>query len=402
MSARLVLLLRSLEGGGLQRNAVLLARGFLKRGLEVEVWAAEVRGPARRLLPENLPVRRLSARGWWRSLPLLARFREPSAARPLLAPWRPRPRLVAALPSLVATLEERPPDALLALGTQANLAALLARRCADLPFRVVASEHNPLSAIVAHARRRFRRRYPQLIAALYPEAEAVVAVSNAVARDLAQLPGAERLRLVQVPNPVDLAEVRRKAACALPPPLADSLPDPLLVAVGRLHWQKGFDLLIRAMAELDGRLASRLVILGDGPERSRLARLIGRLALEDRVLLVGHDPNPWRWMARARVFVHTALFEGFGHAVAEALALGVTPVVVAGTGALAELLEEGRCGYLVRERSPHALASAIETALSQPIPPPRLKARAAAFAPERAVTRYLALLLGDVRGRAAA
>ena len=402
MSARLVILLRSLEGGGLQRNAVLLARGFLERGLKVEVWAAEVRGPARTLLPEDVPVRRLSARGWWRSLPLLARFREPSAVRPLLAPWRPQPRLVAALPDLVATLKAGAPDALLALGTQANLAALLARRCAGLPIRVVASEHNPLNAIVAHARRPFRRRYPQLIAALYPEAEAVVAVSDAVARDLARLPGAERLRLVSVPNPVDLADVRRKAACALSHPLAGSLADPLLVAAGRLHWQKGFDVLIRAMAELDGRSAPRLVILGDGPERGRLARLVRRLALADRVFLVGHDPNPWRWMARARLFVHTALFEGFGHAVAEALALGITPVVMAGPGALADLLEQGRCGYLVAERSPQALAAAIKTALSRPLPAARLKARAAAFAPERAVARYLALLLGDAQGLAAA
>lgn len=88
-----------------------------------------------------------------------------------------------------------------------------------------------------------------------------------------------------------------------------------IVAVGRLHGHKGFDLLVRDAAKLD--FPFHLLIAGDGPEREALEALIGRLGLGDRVELLGHRDDVPELLARAHVQVVSSRTEGFGLVVAE-------------------------------------------------------------------------------------
>ena len=97
---------------------------------------------------------------------------------------------------------------------------------------------------------------------------------------------------------------------------------PLLVAVGRLAPQKGFDLLLRASAALHGRgLRHRLVVLGRGDEHDALQRLATELGIADAVELRGFVANPHEVMARADLFVLSSRTEGMPLSLLEALAL---------------------------------------------------------------------------------
>ncbi len=88
--------------------------------------------------------------------------------------------------------------------------------------------------------------------------------------------------------------------------------------MGRLDEGKNHQLLIRAMVEVEGNL----YIIGDGTLKEKLQELIESLNLEDRVYLVGKDKNPYRYMARADIFLFSSNREGFPNVLVEALASG--------------------------------------------------------------------------------
>ena len=101
----------------------------------------------------------------------------------------------------------------------------------------------------------------------------------------------------------------------------------LLLAVGRLCEQKGFDLLIDAFGQIAAEHADwYLVILGEGPLRDNLAAQIASTGLEGRVLLPGRVGNVSDWYAAADLYVMSSRFEGFGNTLAEAMAHGVPAV----------------------------------------------------------------------------
>src|SRR5690606_23492949 len=85
---------------------------------------------------------------------------------------------------------------------------------------------------------------------------------------------------------------------------------PVVLGVGRLTWQKDFGTLIRAFKRVRSRLPARLLILGEGSERSRLENLVRELGLEDDVALAGYVSNPFKFMRRANLFVLSSVLEG--------------------------------------------------------------------------------------------
>lgn len=165
------------------------------------------------------------------------------------------------------------------------------------------------------------------------------------------------------------------------------------VSVGRLVPIKGMDRLIRAWAAVRGeRPGARLAIVGDGPERERLAELIGELGLDESVVLAGwQDPVPY--LASTECFALLSRNEGMGRAVVEALAAGL-PCVVSNVCGLAELVDDA-VGAVVEAGDAPAVAAALLKRRDAGIGA-RAKARARAYGEdvmvERLETLYRELL----------
>jgi glycosyltransferase involved in cell wall biosynthesis len=138
-------------------------------------------------------------------------------------------------------------------------------------------------------------------------------------------------------------------------------PGPLIGAIGRLEQQKGYDILIRALPQIDD---ATLVLIGDGSERSALEQLAGRVGVADRVHWLGWSDDARRHLETFDVFAFPSRFEGFPLAVLEAL-LARRAVVASDVGSTAEAVRDGETGLLVPPEDSAALASAIRKLLAE-------------------------------------
>jgi glycogen(starch) synthase len=188
----------------------------------------------------------------------------------------------------------------------------------------------------------------------------VTANSGAIADDLRRLAPAAAARISVIMN--GLAE----------PPLAPAaLPvdPPVVVCLGRLVQDKGFDVALDALAHVVQRFpAARLVVAGDGPEREALSQRAVRLGLQDAVEFAGWvaPEQVCALMNRATVVVVPSRWrEAFGLVALEAALMG-RPVVATRVGGLPEVVLDGETGLLVASEQPQEIASAICSLLANP------------------------------------
>jgi glycosyltransferase involved in cell wall biosynthesis len=180
-------------------------------------------------------------------------------------------------------------------------------------------------------------------------------VSPAVARDVTA-------RFPQLATTV----VENFEALAAGPSRAPWTGRPRLGSVGRLHRNKGYDLLLDAAALLRDRgMGFSLTLVGDGPERAALERQAATLNLTDRVAFLGWLENPSEALRAMDLFVLSSRVEPFGLVVIEAMAAGL-PVVSTDIGGPRDILAGGRLGRLVPAGSAQALADGIAAVLADP------------------------------------
>ena len=267
-----------------------------------------------------------------------------------------------ALPGLVKYLRKEKPYALLSTLDLTNLIAILSGRIARTPERVVIRIANTVSI---QQRSPLKKRLERLaLSLIYPGADGIVAVSQGVAQDLTTYTGIPVRRIETIYNPVITPRLTEQAGQPVDSPwLADS-DCPVILGVGRLSPQKDFPTLIRAFARIRERQPARLMVLGEGEERSQLECMVREFGLQDNVDLPGFFNNPYSSMRRSAVFVLSSLWEGLPNSLVEALACGCPVVSTDCPSGPREILDGGKYGHLVPVGDAEALARAIESVLS--------------------------------------
>ncbi len=173
-----------------------------------------------------------------------------------------------------------------------------------------------------------------------------------------------------------------------------------IVAMGRLERQKGFDLLIDAFSRIAAKCGEwTLEILGEGPQRGELERLIEGHSLRSRVTLAGWIAEPESVLRQADLFVLSSRYEGFPNALLEAMACGLPVVSFDCPSGPAEIVRHDVDGLLVPADDVDALSAAIERLISNPQQRLRLADRAPdvleRFSTERFFAQWEAVLRGD-------
>jgi glycosyltransferase involved in cell wall biosynthesis len=206
----------------------------------------------------------------------------------------------------------------------------------------------------------YRLRHRTLMRLLQPRLAASVFPCERAYEVLAKRIPFTRTRVEFIPNFISHERVKRLASAHPGRALERLGSETMLAAVGRLAPQKGFDILLQAVHELHSRgHRCRLIVLGEGPERSRLTRLIADLSLQGFVEMPGFVANPYAIMRRSDLFVLASRFEGLPVALMEARALGIPIVATDCISGPREILEGGRCGQLVPVNDYIAMADAI-------------------------------------------
>jgi glycosyltransferase involved in cell wall biosynthesis len=325
---RIALVISGLSAGGAERVIVTLANCWAARGWRVALLTFEP--------PGTTPYYPVDPQVALRQLGIA------SVGSPL---WRAIRQNLRRIRALRQTLRAADPDLAIAFLAKINVLTVLASR--GLGFPVVVSERNNPE------QQRFRGIWSWLRQRLYGTACCVVAPSRGV---LETFSGDIRRRGRVIPNPVDLtpaASARRGSGH--------------LVAVGRLVHQKGFDLLLRAFAEVaPEHPAWTLTIWGEGEERAALEALTTELGLAGRVRLPGLTERPGQWIEDADIFVLSSRFEGFPNVIAEAMAAGLPVIAFDCPWGTDEIVRHGEDGLLVPLNDVHALAAAMRRLIADP------------------------------------
>jgi glycosyltransferase involved in cell wall biosynthesis len=328
---KILLLMHSLSAGGAERAACTLANFWAASGRDVNIVT---------LTPVSADFYPLDRRVGRISLDLAG-----ASHHALHGLWQNVKRVVA-LRRLLRSLR---PDIALAMMSTPNV--LLALASIWLPtLQTIGSErcYPPHAAL--------GRLWHVLRRTLYGRLSAMVALTGECAHWIETHTSASRV--VVIPNAI---------AWPLPDnPPRRSLPRlcqpqrKLLLAVGRLEPVKNFDALIRAFARLARAFPDwDLIILGEGPERARLASTIRCMGLVQRVALPGVAGNVAYWYGEADLFALTSRSEGFPNALAEAMAHGVPAVSVDCNTGPRDIIRHGIDGLLVPPDDIAALSDAL-------------------------------------------
>jgi glycosyltransferase involved in cell wall biosynthesis/peptidoglycan/xylan/chitin deacetylase (PgdA/CDA1 family) len=353
--------IRALEGGGAQRDAVLLANALAERGAAVVVLTLLPDGPLATLVSPAVPVIHVRASS-----------------------------LRACLPALRATILRLAPQVVLSSEAAQNV--MTALTFATLPQstrpRLILREVTSPSHARLHDPYVQNRLAYRVMGAACRRADCVLTLTQGARTDLVDnfaVP-AERISVIGSNAVIDPATLARLAAFDG----EAGRETGLIVAVGRLSPEKDHLTLIEAMAKLPASV--RLAIVGEGPMRPALEARIADLQLGDRVHLAGFTPDPFAWHMRAALSVTSSRFEGLGNAIIEALACG-TPVVSTDCPyGPREILANGTFGRLVPVGDATAMAQAIIAGLAEAPDRHALRARAGLYTAAAAAKAFEAIL----------
>jgi glycosyltransferase involved in cell wall biosynthesis len=197
--------------------------------------------------------------------------------------------------------------------------------------------------------------------------KAIVHVSESQAREAASLGLAPPSSSHVIVNGIDAARI---AASSRPREEARHAlgldPEALVLGtVARFDPVKALDTLLRAFALTAAEPAAHLVVIGDGPERSRLRALAGSLGIEDRVRFPGFIAEASRLLSAVDLYVSASRKEGLPLAILEAMASGL-PVAATRAPGHVDVVEEGVTGLLVTPDDHRALGQAMGDLLAEP------------------------------------
>jgi len=266
------------------------------------------------------------------------------------------PRNICRVLALRQVLRKIKPDVALAMMSTANiLLALAATGLKDLV--TIGSEHiYPPQIYLGRAWEVLRSR-------IYCRLDAVAALTKESATWLRQRTNVRQVTII--PNAVPWPFPTQ--APLLPVPIS-AKGRYILLAVGRLDQQKGFDLLIQAFLQLANEFPKwDLFILGEGPEREALEAQIISGNLEGRVSLPGRAGNVGQWYEKAGLYVMSSRFEGFGNTLAEAMAYGVPAISFDCDAGPRDIIRHNIDGLLVPAGDTVALETGLRRLMSDGI-----------------------------------
>jgi glycosyltransferase involved in cell wall biosynthesis len=356
----------SMRGGGAERVMLALSEGLVKEGLDVDLVLVKAEGPYLAQVPPEVRIVDLKAN-----------------------------RVLASLPNLISYIRRERPYAMLSTLTHANLIAIWAKCLARVPIRLVLRQCEMGSLMKPSSFKSFI--FNHLRSWSYCRADKIIVVSKELGDELCKALKLPKESIQVIYNPVVSPELFRNAQSPINHPWFKSSKEPVILSAGRLSKQKDFVTLIKAFSIVRKKICCRLVILGEGEERTELEKLIKKLEIDKEVDLPGFVDNPYPYMAKASLFVLSSPSEGFPNVLVQAMAVGTPVISTDCKSGPSEILEGGKYGALVQVGDIMELANEIEKYLLNikiiNKSSNDLVQRAKVFSYESSISKYKSVLL---------
>ena len=352
----MVFVLPDFGTGGAQRVALTLADALAGDGCAAAIVAMSDDGPLATAVSGDIPVLSLGHR-----------------------------RLRRALPDLIRTVRGLKPSTVFSTLGYMNLGLLAFRGRFPGTTRFVVREANTPSAVLSRMTAPAVLRVAYRV--LYRRADAVIAPSQGIARELIGDLGVPEALVHVVPNPVDEARLRGAAT----PVHRQPGDGPRFVAAGRLTHQKGFDRLPAMLAELPP--SAHLTILGEGPDEAALRAAADGAGVADRILFAGYTAEPWATYAGADALLLPSRWEGMPNAALEALACGTPVIATPEAGGIGEVAAAAAPGAVTVAAAGPGFVAAMAAVAPAPTTALRQSLLPKAFALNAVVARVRALVL---------
>ncbi|HZG17445.1 MAG TPA: glycosyltransferase [Candidatus Bathyarchaeia archaeon] len=356
---RIVFVIPNLAGGGAERVMITVLRHLDRSRFEPILMTVDLSGPYVASIPEDVQVVNLQS----------GRVRHA---------WR----------KMIKEINRLQPDVVMSTMDYMNLAVLAGKMAyAQKPRIIVREANTPTHAMGALS---FLKRvaFKTMYRLLYTKADGIIVQSEGMKQDLLHfLPSLSPNKVIRIYNPLDVTTVLRQAARKEDAFLPSAGKQ--IVAAGRLTYQKGFDLLLAAFAQLTQIVQDvRLTILGEGPLEADLKAQARALGIEERVCFLGFQQNPYAYLAQADLFVLPSRWEGFPNILLEALACGCQVVATDCPSGPREILQQNQYGLLVEPEQVAALANGMISVLCGEHTFASGRERALAFEAKQVVKAY--------------
>lgn len=342
---KITFVIPSLSSGGAERVLILLAQAFLDKGYQITVITLSTKDNDFYSLPVGTERLALGILG--------------NSTNALNAIVNNLSRLSKLRKAVCSTQA----DVVISFVTETNILTILSLLKTGIP--VIATEHCDPNLMS------YGKIWEKLRRISYPYATKIVSVSKGVDSGFEWLSTNKRAIIY---NP--FLEIKDNHS-QVELPLGTDSQKQWIMSMGRLTYQKGFDILLSAFAQIANRYPNwQLIILGKGEKRSELEQFVKDNGLSGRVILPGVIKNPFPILKKADVFVMASRFEGFPMSHGEAMACGLPVIATDCPSGPREIVRHQIDGILVPSEDVSALAKAMDSLMSNEKERIRLASRA--------------------------
>jgi len=238
-------------------------------------------------------------------------------------------------------IKKEKPDIVFSFMHHINIVVGIARMYNFQISKFIARESNIPS--LDNKKLKFSKIHQLLYKLFYKNYDVIVCQSKDMQRDILSYASVPKEKTIIIPNAIDVNKINQKIRGS-----SNQFNEKLInvLAVGRLTYQKGFDMLLKAFSLI--KISNfHLTIIGRGPDEEELKNLTNKLQIGARVTFLGFQNNPYKYMAHADVLAFTSRYEGFPNVLLESCATGLPVVAFNCPGGINEIIEDGINGFKV-------------------------------------------------------
>jgi glycosyltransferase involved in cell wall biosynthesis len=343
---RIAILIPSLEKGGIERSISRISNGLLDLGWEVDLLIDKSSLEAESYFDQRINFIKLKAGHFDQNKNLFF-----SLLKNILLFIKIKTYLKRSNTKIILAAKNIPLGILLKL-TKGNRLKIIIREAVN-PTTTLQLQRNLISRTIL-----------KLIKKLsYPYANRIIAISNGVKDSLVKDIGIDPTKIHVVYNPSADPNIIKFSKEIVPQEFLKS-DIPTLISIGRLVPQKDYMTLLKAFNISSKKLKSRLVIIGEGQERSSIEKYVKDKNMDNEIILLGYQSNPWKYLTNSDLFILSSKWEGFGNVIVEAMLLGIPVISSDCPSGPSEILEKGKLGDLFSVGDHNRLATLIEEKLN--------------------------------------